>query len=370
VKALSGAEGSAFAAASPGARSLVQLAEPPPTPPSPSAPRPVRDALLGAVFGLLLATVLLWWRSDRLATAGTADMATATPLPRLAELTASARTPWRRRDRQAARTASFAEVGLAIDLAMTDGLHVLLLTASRPTDLAPEVAWGIARFFAKDRRVVLVDGQQGRPLTRAMKSADQRVNGTPIVLTSGIVAVPAAQLSPDSLIVPALEVRAGDRRRAFASLAAALRREADLAVVVVPPLDASVNAGLLASSADAAVLVVCKTTPLSDVTVASRRLAALTCPTLGYVLDHDSHISRRKQLFDWFVRLLGRQDRSVRPLARHEPGDPFSDTGTLGTPTELSAVSAAHGRPPIVSPRSAASSERTSATRAADHHDS
>jgi len=61
VKALSGAEGSAFAAASPGAQSLVQLAESPPTPPSPSAPRPVRDALLGAVFGLLLATVLLWW---------------------------------------------------------------------------------------------------------------------------------------------------------------------------------------------------------------------------------------------------------------------------------------------------------------------
>jgi hypothetical protein len=370
VKALSGNEENAFTTAYPG-RSLVQLVETPQAPASPSAPRPKREALLGAVFGLLIATVLLWWRSDRLATAGTADVGAVTPLPRLAELTASPRKPWRRRGRQAARAASFADVALAVDLAMPDDLQVLLLTASRQTDLAPEAAWGIAKAFAKDRRVVLVDGQQDRPLARAMKTTDSKANGTPLTLTSGIAAVPAADLSPDSFIVPALEVRARDRRQAFSSLAAALRREADLAVVVVPPPHASVNAGLLASSADAAILIVCASTPLSAVTAASDRLAALKCPTLGYVLDRDDHLSRRRRLQDWFSRLLGRQqDRPVQPLGGHEPVGEVAEAGPLGETAELSAVPAVLGRAPVVSPRPAPSSERTSAAAAADHHDS
>jgi hypothetical protein len=320
VKALTAQENSAFSNSYPSG-SIVHLVEQPQLPDHPSAPQPKRNALLGAVVGVLLASTVLWWRSDRLATVGTADVSVATQLPRLAELPGNSQVPWLRRRRRAGRTGAFAEVALAVDLAMPADGRVLLLTSSRPADLAPEVAAGIAKAFAQDQRVVLVDGHPQNPaLTRVLESLGVWAGVSPIDLASGIVAMPAEELSPESLFVPAQEVRGRDRRRAYSSLVAALRDLADLAIVVVPPPDASLAAALLASSADAAVLVVCKGTPLSTAVATNDRLGALECPTLGYVLDRSVNVGLARRSLDWLGRICGRkQSVRLRPVGGPGP---------------------------------------------------
>lgn len=329
VNALTAKENSAFSNAYP-LDSIVHLVEQPQLPERPSAPQPERNALLGALVGVLLASTVLWWRSDRLATVGTADVSAATRLPRLAELPGNTQGLWlrRRRRRQVARNVAFAEVALAVDVAMPADGRVLLLTSSRPADLAPEVAAGIAKAFAQDRRVVLVDGHPKIPaLTRELESLGVRAEVSPIDLAPGIVATPAANLSPESHFVAAQEVPGG--RRAYSSLVAALRDLADLAIVVVPPPDASLAAVLLASSADAAVLMVCRGTPLSTVVATNDRLGALDCPPLGYVLDRSVNVGLARRWLDWLGRILGREQR-VHPRPVGGPGPAADATDVPG----------------------------------------
>jgi hypothetical protein len=318
VKSLAAQESTAFDSSYSTAK-LIRLVEKPQLPSGPTTPRPKRNALLGGLVGVLLASTVLWWRSDRLATAGTADVSATTQLPRLTELPGNPRVPWVRRRRLAARAGAFAEVALAVDLGMPDDGQVLLLTSSRAADLAPEVAAGIAKAFAQDRRVVLVDAYSQKPaLSRVLGTLGVWAGTTPIGLTSGIVALPAGKLSAESFFVPAQEVRGRDRRQAYSSLVAAVRDLADLAIVVVPPPDTSLAAALLASNADAALLVVCKGTPLSRVVATNDRLAVIGCPTLGYMLDRTTNVSLARQVIDWLGRIWGRQ-QSVLPRTAHAP---------------------------------------------------
>jgi hypothetical protein len=325
VKALTEKENSAFSSADP-LGSIVHLVERPQLPEHPSTPRPKRNALLGALVGVLLASTVLWWRSDRLATVGTADVSAATRLPRLAELPGNTRVPWLRRRRRVGRRGLFAEVALAVDVAMPADGRVLLLTSTRPVDLAPEVAAGIARAFAQDRRVILADGHPPA-LARELESLGVRAGASSIDLGSGIVGMPAEKLSPESLFVTVQEVRGG--RQAYSSLVAALRDLADLTIVVVPPPDASLAAVLLASSADAAVLVVCGSTPLSTVVATNDRLGALDCPTLGYVLDRGVNVGPARRGLDWLGRISGRE-QSVHPRPVCGPGPAGDATDVPG----------------------------------------
>jgi hypothetical protein len=356
VKALTAQENSAFSNSNPSG-SIVHLVEQPQLPDHPSAPQPKRNALLGAVVGVLLASTVLWWRSDRLATVGIADVSAATQLPRLAELPGNSQMPWLRRRRRAGRIGAFAEVALAVDVAMPADKGVLLLTSSRPADLAPEVAAGIAKAFAQDRRVVLVDGHPQNPaLTRVLKGLGVWAGVSPIDGASGIVAMPAEELSPESLFVPAQEVR-GRGRRAYSSLVAALRDLADLAIVVVPPPDASLAAALFASSADAAVLVVCKGTPLSTVVATNDRLGALECPTLGYVLDRSVNVGLARRSLDWLGRIWGRkQSVRLRPVGGPGPAGAATDVPEAVSPGDsaLAPVPAFVGRVSVVPPQPAA----------------
>jgi capsular polysaccharide biosynthesis protein len=345
VKALTAKEANAFGSTSSG--KLIRLVEQPQLPDHPSTPRPKRNALLGGLVGILLASTLLWWRSDRLATVGTADVSAATQLARLTELAGNSRVPWVRRRRLAARTSAFAEVALAVDLGLPDDGRVLLLTSSRAADLAPEVAAGIAKAFAQDRRVVLVDAYPQKPaLSRVLGTLGVWAGTTPTALTSGIVALPAGKLSAESHFVPAQEVRGRDRRQAYSSLVAALRDLADLAIVVVPPPDTSLAAALLASSADAALLVVSKGTPLSRVIGTNDRLAAIDCPTLGYVLDRTSNVSLARRVLDWLGRIWGRQQSVLpRPAQAPESTVPASEVVPLA---DSPSAPAAVGRAPVL----------------------
>jgi hypothetical protein len=349
VKSLAAQEDNAFSSTYASGK-LIRLVETPQLPSHPSTPRPKRNALLGGLVGILLASTVLWWRSDRLATVGTADVSATTQLPRLTELPGNPRVPWVRRRRLAARAGAFAEVALAVDLAMPDDGRVLLLTSSRAADLAPEVVAGIAKAFAQDRRVVLVDAYPQKPaLTRVLGRLGVWAGTTPIDLTSGIVALAAGKLSADSLFVPAQEVRGRDRRQAYSSLVTALRDLGDLAIVVVPPPDTSLAAALLASSADAAFLVVCKGTPLSRVVATNDRLAAIDCPTLGYVLDRTTNVSLARQVLDWLGRIWGRQ-QSVRPRPARapEPTAPASDLPEVAPLADSPPAPAAVGRAAVL----------------------
>jgi len=348
VKALTAQENNAFSSSYP-SRSIVRLVEQPQLPVHPSAPQPKRNALLGALVGVLLASTVLWWRSDRLATVDTADVSATTQLPRLAELPGNSQMPWLRSRRRVGRTGAFAEVALAVDVAMPAAGRVLLLTSSRPADLAPEVAAGIAMAFAQDRRVVLVDGYPQIPaLARVLESLGVRAGVSSIDLASGIVAMPAEKLSPESHFVPAQEVR-GRGRRAYSSFVAALRDLADLAIVVVPPPDASLAAALLASSADAAVLVVCKGTPLSTVVATNDRLAALECPTLGYVLDRSVNVGLARRWLDWLGRIWGRkQSVRLRPVGGPGPAGAATDVPEAVPPGDSALAPA----PAVVGPAS------------------
>jgi receptor protein-tyrosine kinase len=350
VKSLAAQEDTAFGN-SHQSGSVVRLVEQPQLPDHPSAPRPKRNALLGAAVGMLLAGTILWWRSDRLATVGTADVSAATQLQRLAELPGKTRIPGLQPRRRAARTGAFAEVALAVDLALPADGQVLLLTSSRPADLAPEVAAGIAKAFAQDRKVVLVDGHPRSPaLTKVLASLGVWSGVSPIDLVSGIVALPAEELSPDGLFVPAQDIRGRDRRQAYSTLVAALRELADLAIVVVPPPDASLAAALLASSADAAVLVVCKGTPLSTVIATHDRLEALECPTLGYVLDRTTNVGLARRSLDWLGRIWGRrQNVRLRPVAAEPAPRAATPVMPLGdSPRALVPVPTAVGRASVV----------------------
>lgn len=285
LRALSSEETDAFTVESPNGNPVI-LAEEPQLPTLPSTPKPKRDSLLGGVFGLLLAAAVLWWRASRLTTVASTDVYSATGLARLVELPEIARWGRRRRRDRLLRDDVFVEAALAFDLAMPNDLKVLLLAPCRRRDLAPEVAAGLAGALARDRKVVLFDGNPGdRTLTDALERLGVGQGETPIQLTPGLVALPSHDVLGGALFVPARELQGPATRHDYSYLIAELGKAAHLVVVVGPPPDASLSAALLAASADAAVIVARNDTPLRRVVSTKDRLTSLARPTLGLILD-------------------------------------------------------------------------------------
>ena len=285
----------------------VQLMEQVQLPTSSSSPKPTKDGLLGGIFGFMLVTTLLWLRSDRLATVGTANAETETRLSSLGELGGPVRSGRFLSDHSVPGGDPYAELALAFDLEAPVDSRTFVFVTTESGDLTAEMAFGITRALARDRRVVLVDGDLSEgSLTRAFESLGSKPEQPSIPLTSGVSALPPKTEIGDSVFVPAQEVLGRDRRHAYSSLMAELTVHGDIVLVVLPPLDSSPSAQLFAASADAAILVVRRGTSLSVMLRSRDRLDALGRPALGYILNNGVAVKASRRVLDWLHRLLGR----------------------------------------------------------------
>ncbi|MGI8882334.1 MAG: hypothetical protein ACR2KJ_17840 [Jatrophihabitans sp.] len=307
LRALSTEEANAFTAASTPTNPVL-LAEQPPVPSAPSTPQPKRDALLGGIFGTLLSIAIVWWRSSRRTTRSRTDVYTATGIVRLVELPELARSRWsRQRTSAASRDRGFVRAVSAIDVAMPDGLKVLLIMPCRQGDLAPEVATGLARAFGRNRHVVLFDGNTGdRALTHDLARRGAGQPETSIRLAAGLVGLRADAVLGTALFVPAPELADGATRCGYSSLLAELSKTTDLLLVVGPPVATS-PAELLAPSADAVVIVGRNDTPWESVRETRDHLTSLGRSALGLILDQSTDSNNWRRAIT----------RSPRPSGNH-----------------------------------------------------
>ena len=296
----------------------VQLMEQVQLPTSRTSPKPTRDGLLGGILGFLLVSTLLWLRSDRLATVGRVNAQAETGLSSLGELGRPVRSGRFLSDHFVPGDDLYAKLALAFDLEAPVDSRTFVFVPTESGDLTAEMAFGITRALARDRRVVLVDGDLNKgSLTRAFESLGSKPEKSSIPLTSGVSALPPKTEIGGTVFVPAQEVLGRDRRQAYSSLMAELAGHGDIVLVVLPPLDSSPSAQLFAASADAAVLVVRRETSLSLMVRSRDRLDALERPTLGYILSSGVDATAWRRVLDWLHRLLGKGGQTGQTLGAY-----------------------------------------------------
>ena len=277
----------------------VQVFEAAELPQSPAQPRPVRNALLGGVLGLLAACVLAWWLGQRHRVAESRhDPAPVlgAPLlgavPNLAEVGSDGQAVALTQPGSVASEA-FQFIASSLDHAIREqAAAVICVTSARQGDGKTVVALNVAAASALGgRKVVLVDGDvHARGLSRwtrlnEVKGLTDLGGGAPLEACvqrlewgDGLLAI----CPVGSPVEPGIGFfHSASFRRAVA----ALREQAELVVIDAPPVLASADALAITGKVDGAVLVVENGTPLHLIEDAGGRIATVGTPILGYVFN-------------------------------------------------------------------------------------
>jgi Mrp family chromosome partitioning ATPase len=284
-------------------------------PEQPSEPQPLRNTMIAAILGLVVAGVVSWIRADRHRAADEEDAPEAVlGAPMLGAVPELAG-------------------GASLQYVFRSG--VILVTSPARGDGKTVSAVSIAAVAARDgSRVVLVDGDaRSSGLTRRLLGSTGRGERGLTDLADGdlgwdVVAHPL--LLRDDVMLPfvpsgadATNLAGLFRRRGMAEAMASLRESYDLVVIDCPALLAVADVATLAAHADGIVLVVSRGTPLRSLEAVSQRLELVPAPLVGYVFtradaqQREASYGTRVQL-PWHLVRGGRRSQERR---RRDRGD-------------------------------------------------
>lgn len=272
-------------------------------PREPVVPRPRRTAALGAVFAVALAGAYVYWRAGASPRAASpADVAGALEAPLLGAVPQS-RVP--RRDGLAAAMAAVAWEPYAVAATSLErvvelqGLRTLVCVSVRQSDNASLAVCKLAVAGARPgHRVVVIDadhrnrelsaawGLEGAPgLTELAESRSFGDCGALVEASDG----KKVRLVPPGLraVDPSDFALSGDFVRALA----AVREEADLVLLDVPPVFQDASAVAVAGVVDGVVAVVSRGALLDDLVALRERLELAGGQLIGFVFVSNRRIS-------------------------------------------------------------------------------
>lgn len=279
----------------------VELFEQAELPEGPAQPRPLRNAAVAAVLGVMAASAFAWWRAERTQTADRRQDAArvlGAPLlgviPEFSAVGVTDAVPTQSSPQSVAAEAyQFIIASLEFALEAGGGSSVLL-TSARPQDGKTTTAINLAVAAARDgRKVMLVDADERmRGLTKMsgvspepgltdLADADVPFDGCVVTwkldYRLGLPFVPGGSQVTDS---------AGFfRTAAFRTAMRRITERSDLVLLDSPPLLAVSDTSAIASQADGIVIVVNRGTPLALLEDVRQRLTFIGTPVLGYVFN-------------------------------------------------------------------------------------
>ncbi len=259
----------------------VQLAETPTLEPELGSPKPMRNAAIGAMLGVVVLLGLLWWRAGRDPVAGAAEM--VEPLigaPLLVELRPAGRRPDRRVFDEA-----FDDLTAAVTAA--SDTNVLLVAPVSEDARRPALALWIASALGRGgRRTIVVDAAGGGLLTESMGGRE-----SPGLSEAGGRGGSIRELVRSLEIAPGVSVsmlgagRWPDMPDRTAPLGRALKEllSSFETVVVDAPAGGSLAAVVTSGVHNAGIAVATPETPVGAITTLRREFALLGVPLLGFV---------------------------------------------------------------------------------------
>ena len=287
----------------------VELFESSEIPSSPATPKPIRNAAVAGILGLMAAGAYAWWRAEHTQTADTRHDAApvlGAPLlgeiPEFATVGTNGTTPaLSEPGTTAAEAYQFVVSSLGFALHEAPGAMVVITSADQG-DGKTITALNLAAAAAKDgRRVLLVDADERlQGLTRYSGGSPSPGLTDMVAGKASLEACTHMWHAPNGLklpLVPAgtsLEDVAGFfRTPAFRATMLEVRTGADMVLVDTPPMLAVSDTSAIASHADGIVLVVRKGTPLRQLEEVRNRLEFFGAPLLGYVFNRSDPNSGR-----------------------------------------------------------------------------
>jgi len=279
----------------------IQLYVAPTTPLAPIQPKPLRNAAIAMVLGLIAAGAWAWWRAEQDQRADDPNIPARilhAPLlavvPRYMAAGATAPSPTvTSPESSAAEAYHFAVSSLGFALDQVGGTTVVV-TSTAPGDGKSVTALNVAIAAAQDgRRPLLIDAdERARGLTHLAGFIGE------IGITDLGNGTPAGALVCEWTIANKITlpfVAAGSdldgstagyfRSAAFRKALPILAENHDLIVIDSPPVMSAAETADLAAQADGVILVVRLGTPLRDLDDARQRLAMSGTPILGYVYN-------------------------------------------------------------------------------------
>ena len=279
----------------------IQLYVAPTTPSAPIQPRPLRNAAIAMVLGLIAAGAWAWWRAEQDQRADDPNIPARilhAPLlavvPEYGDAGATAPNPTvTSPESRAAEAYHFAVSSLGFALDQVGGTTVVV-TSVAPGDGKSVTALNVAIAAAQDgRRPLLIDAdERARGLTQLAGFMGEigitdLGNGTPAGALvcewtiSSDIALPFIAAGSDLDGSTAGYFRSAAFRKALPILA----ENNDLIIIDSPPVMSAAETADLAAQADGVILVVRHGTPLRDLDGARQRLAMSGTPILGYVYN-------------------------------------------------------------------------------------
>lgn len=278
----------------------VQLFEAAEPPDRRTQPKPLRNAVLAGLLGLLGASALAWWRAEHARSIeGRQDAAAVLGAPLLGEVPdfsavgvdgfAPALTA---PTSPAGEAYQFLVAAIEFALEGTGG-RTVAVTSARPGDGKTVTALNLAIAAARDgREVLVVDADVRRqgltrltdvaPAPGLTNLADER---EPLQTCTAALALAADHLLVVPCGSPVPDAAGFFRTPGFRRALARVREHADLAILDAPPLLAVADTSAVASQADGIVIVVLQGTPRRLLEEVRERLDFVGTPVLGYVFN-------------------------------------------------------------------------------------
>jgi capsular polysaccharide biosynthesis protein len=256
----------------------VQLAEPPTVSVSPVSPRPMRNAAIGGMLGIILALGLLWARAGRTPTATAPEVVEPVlGAPLLAELP----TPG---SRDGGLGDAFDQ--LAATITASGSARVLYVSPVAESDRRPTIALRLAASLGRGDRVVVVDAGGTGALTESVGLGDEpglsEVDGHG---TNTLDLLRHPEVAPGTSVAVLGAGRRPRAEHATARLGPAVQELLRVVetVVIEAPSERMLATVVMPGTSGIGMVVTTPTTELSAISGARRQFALVGVPLLGFV---------------------------------------------------------------------------------------
>jgi capsular exopolysaccharide synthesis family protein len=323
-----------------GQNAPLTVVTPAQAPLSPSSPKPVQDAFLGLIAGVILGLAVAFLRDsldDAVSSKDTAEHLTNAPMLAAVPMV----TSWRKRDRplvvslarpSSPATEAFRSLRTSLQFARAEHeLRTILVTSPTASEGKTSTLANLGAVFAQaGQNVLMVSCDLRKPRLGQFFGIDESAGLTTAILGEDLVEnlicrAPGTEnlwLLPSGPTPPnPAELLNGARSQ---QIFAALRDRFDLVLIDSPPLLPVTDAAVLAKDADATLLVVAAfRTKSGDLLRASEKLAQVNARVVGVVLNEAT-----RQAPGYYSSYGTRQGYYGTPLPQFAPAVPAQLNGS------------------------------------------